>query len=868
VDALARGAIGRNDLDTLRDTLRREVAALTEAARRQLDDTLGVRLGEATAATTARIEELLKSLRRENARLNDLFEEQVESVARYRPGTIQTLEQQLAAERAEVERLREKLRDQAQTIDKREAEVARLRASEGAADSDLLQRRIEEVARLRSELDKRRDLEAERDDLRRRVGELEVLEARWKRQQQDYETDLELRREVEDLRSEVQQLSSDFDAARAAKERIAKQRDDFRERLARRGEQLDASRTQEAERSKQLAEHEQTLEALTAARDAAQTARDGAIARAAQAEARSTALQRELAEDARRQQEAREASHRQRMEAVRAEVERESQRTLSALEARLQQAEQARDEAQRRATQAETRATRNEQDALAAREAQRQWRADEGERQAQVRAYEVRVTGLQEEVQRTEARLDQLRAEAQRQRERLLDEAQAQQSALAERRAQALAEMEQLTVRIASLETTLSNLDAELGRRRGEAEAERAARVQILETPVLPPGGDATHPHEDEHAWLDDLRARMAQAGFQFSPRIVESFHTSLKIAAWAPLTVLAGVSGTGKSELPRLYSHFGGLRFLPVPVQPNWDSPQDLFGFFDYVGGRFRATTLVRAMVQSQRPREMGDGFDDGLLLVLLDEMNLARVELYFSELLSRLETRRGLDQAAARRQCAVSIDLGAGVEEYKLPLGENVLWAGTMNEDESTQTLSDKVLDRGNVLTFPRPRKLHPREEVPLGDAAAHLPWSTWKRWRRRPEETLDPDTRSTMREAVEDINKALGHVQRAVGHRVMQAIERYVANHPKVCGRKTRELTEAHWREPFEDQLVQKVMPKLRGVSVDTRTGHQCLDGVREVLTRSAEGLLEDFDRARAESQGAFVWNQASYLERGND
>lgn len=135
------------------------------------------------------------------------------------------------------------------------------------------------------------------------------------------------------------------------------------------------------------------------------------------------------------------------------------------------------------------------------------------------------------------------------------------------------------------------------------------------------------------------------------------AFHTSLKISDRSPLVVLAGVSGTGKSELPRRYAEAFGIHFLNVAVQPRWDGPQDLFGFYDYLDRRFRATELARSLVQmdtigprSERgwnpPKDWSKGnrLNDQMLLVLLDEMNLARVEYYFSEFLSRLETRSGL--------------------------------------------------------------------------------------------------------------------------------------------------------------------------------------------------------------------------------
>ena len=84
-------------------------------------------------------------------------------------------------------------------------------------------------------------------------------------------------------------------------------------------------------------------------------------------------------------------------------------------------------------------------------------------------------------------------------------------------------------------------------------------------------------------------------------------------------------------------------------------------------------------------------------MLIVLLDEMNLARTEYYFSNFLSRLELRRIVtneNEKANRKNAEITIDDNFG----NLWVPNNVLFVGTMNEDESTQTLSDKVLDRAN--------------------------------------------------------------------------------------------------------------------------------------------------------------------------
>ena len=146
-----------------------------------------------------------------------------------------------------------------------------------------------------------------------------------------------------------------------------------------------------------------------------------------------------------------------------------------------------------------------------------------------------------------------------------------------------------------------------------------------------------------EDAALLNFKKHIKGSGFRFDDRVLDSFHTSLKVSGFSPLTVLAGISGTGKSQLPRLYCEAMGINFLPVSVQPRWDSPQDLLGFYNYVENRYKATPVSRALRQF-------DGFNEGkdsgnlknqMLMVLLDEMNLARVEYYFSDFLSKLENR-----------------------------------------------------------------------------------------------------------------------------------------------------------------------------------------------------------------------------------
>ena len=452
--------------------------------------------------------------------------------------------------------------------------------------------------------------------------------------------------------------------------------------------------------------------------------------------------------------------------------------------------------------------------------------------------------------------LTQLKAEQSRWLTGVADlEQQRERREVAERRLEVLAgEMEKYKA------------DVERMRALYERPEERAARVGAIEEPwrtdFKRAGGDV--PNELE--WLKGIVESCEASGMRFSKRLVQAFHTSLKAAELSPLTVLAGVSGTGKSELPRLYSRFGGLGFLSLAVQPNWDSPQSLFGFFNSVDNRFNATTVLRAMVQAQHAPDhetYKHGLSDRLVLVLLDEMNLAHVEQYFSDLLSRLEHRRG-----ETRDVTLDIDLGAGMPPYPLRLGRNVLWVGTMNEDETTKALSDKVIDRSNLLYFPRPRTLHSRVDVTLGAESPLLAESAWREWLQL-RSPFTPIEVELFRHGLEEINQRLEYVGRALGHRVWQSVEYYLANHPEVTDarvRKDQDALQRAMRRAYEDQLVLKVMPKLRGIETAGDSKRNCLDPIRKQL-ENAElglGLAEDFDIACRVGHGAFVWNSARYLE----
>lgn len=425
-----------------------------------------------------------------------------------------------------------------------------------------------------------------------------------------------------------------------------------------------------------------------------------------------------------------------------------------------------------------------------------------------------------------------------------------------------------LQQRIDSVDAENNRLMAELKRLQSayEREEDREARIRDIESPLI----EIDYPREtnkvDEIEWLDRIGKSCIDYGLSFPRRILYAFHTALKTAEWSPVTVLAGVSGTGKSELPRLYSHFGGMNFLSLSVQPNWDSQESMLGFFNSIDNKFDAQPVLRLLAQSQKMKDESYPFGllDVMTLILMDEMNLSHVELYFAEFLSKLELRRGCKGNDVPN---LAVKLGAGIEHYNLPLGRNVLWAGTMNQDETTKSLSDKVLDRGIVINFPRPTTLERRKELkPLGDQTPLLSRKLWESWWCR-KSIFEDDQILPYKGFIETMNTSLSKVGRALGHRVWQSIEYYMSNYPEVMlaqkNNDDRLLAKA-MKTAFEDQLVQKVMPKLRGIETRGVSKSQCLDMIRSQLVEDDYAIIEDFDLACEFGYGQFIWNSANYIK----
>jgi len=412
-------------------------------------------------------------------------------------------------------------------------------------------------------------------------------------------------------------------------------------------------------------------------------------------------------------------------------------------------------------------------------------------------------------------------------------------------------------------QATLSEKIAGLEQRIKETEGED--RWVDLDTPYIVSRKVNPSWKTNEEDWLKTFQDNLKKSGIVFSDRIIKAFHTSLKVEEYSPLVVLAGISGTGKSLLPQLYAKALGMNFLQVAVQPRWDSPQDMFGFYNYMQGKYKATELSRLLWQYD-PYNNKHCVDRNLLpmnLILLDEMNLARVEYYFSDMLSKLEVRRNINPEKAEDRKTAEIELESGPSKLKeatrrLFVNANTLFVGTMNEDETTQALSDKVMDRANVLRFGKPNELQTHVNLNIFNNAYAdeflMPFSFWKTsWTKKTMPSSDEDH---LRGIMNHINDVMSQIGRPFAHRVWQAVQNYVSQYPR--------MDDGHaFNHAVADQIEMKILPKLNGVEKTAPQTDAALKQLQRLIDElDDEELSQTFHAVCEDTSSAFFqWRGVS-------
>jgi hypothetical protein len=212
-------------------------------------------------------------------------------------------------------------------------------------------------------------------------------------------------------------------------------------------------------------------------------------------------------------------------------------------------------------------------------------------------------------------------------------------------------------------------------------------------------------------------------------------------------------------------------------PVRPEWTDPSGLTGYHDHLTNKYIVPPFLEAVLLATAHRESP-------VFVVLDEMNLARVEYYFADILSTMETRSDLTLHSS----GVPVEGSTGGEvRAEAPFPPNLFIIGTVNVDESTNPVSDKVLDRAVVIDM----------------SHVDLPGFATKLSARHPE--LGPSV-AALSDLLETLNAELLPHACGFGYRVAEEIIRYDAFAARKLGRDASEV--------LDDMLAQKVLVKLKG------------------------------------------------------
>jgi hypothetical protein len=332
-------------------------------------------------------------------------------------------------------------------------------------------------------------------------------------------------------------------------------------------------------------------------------------------------------------------------------------------------------------------------------------------------------------------------------------------------------------------------------------------------TAYLPVAGDGSTDGGPSNldAKVAALQTYTEQAGFVYEPWQVAAFVTAVRTK---PFVVLAGVSGLGKTKLPRLVAEATGADLRITPVKPDWTDSSEVVGYEDLTGD-FHPGALLREA-------EAATGDSENEHFFLLDEMNLARVEYYLAEFLSLLEERQR-DQGDGRIKSPPLAEAAppdsSGKDWSGIYLPGNLAVVGSVNMDETTHGFSRKVLDRGFILEF---------GDVDLanfGNPGTPSPqtWtaSDWEGDYLRITEhpNLNDPIIQDVVQVLSKLNDHLSELQLHFGYRVRDEIALFCINAHAVVPQFVTLGGEDV--DPLDLAIMMKVLPRIQGGSQGLRT-----------------------------------------------
>ena len=263
---------------------------------------------------------------------------------------------------------------------------------------------------------------------------------------------------------------------------------------------------------------------------------------------------------------------------------------------------------------------------------------------------------------------------------------------------------------------------------------------------------------------------------------------------ATSKLIILEGISGTGKTSLAYALGKFFSFDSSIIPVQPSWKDRSELLGYYNEFTKKFNESEFLKSLYVGT--------FRKDLNVIVLDEMNLARIEYYFAEFLSVMEMR---DKEAWLIDLIPTADKNdpKNMHDGKILIPQNIIFFGTANNDDSTFTISDKVYDRAVSLFFTdKGRPFEAESQEPIS-----IPYSQLEGLYEEAKKQFQI-SEQMVKKFEELDNFVIRKFKLAFGNRILKQLDSFVPTYVACGGTET---------EAYDFMFANKILKKFESLNV---------------------------------------------------